>query len=235
MKCKFCGSESALIKAHVIPAGFFRRIQQGKKPLEMITNRAGEHNKKSPVGVYDPTIVCKKCEAIWQDWDNYAQRLLADEPLNGRVRHRGSQKICYIVDDFEYAKLKLFFISTLWRASVSNQKFFARVSLGRFEDIAKEHIVNRDPGNSDSFSVVLSKFDHPLAKGILDPYMYVNSGVNYLRLYLAGYIADVKVDHKPTPEPLSKIVIAQNRPLYVICRDFRKSKELDLIKKLISD
>ena len=123
----------------------------------------------------------------------------------------------------------------VWRASVSSHKFFSRVSLGSFEGIAKQHIVNSDPGVSEDFSVVVSKFNHPLAKGTLDPYMYKNSGVNYIRFYLAGYMADMKVDHKPTPNQLSKITMAENRPLYIICRDFTKSKELDLIKKLISD
>lgn len=232
-KCKFCGNETKLIKAHIIPAGFFRRIRQGKEALEMMTNRAGEYTEKSQVGAYDQTIVCSKCEAIWQEWDNYVQQLLAEEPLNGRARYYGNRKICYIVDDFEYRKLKLFFISMVWRASVSSHKVFSRVSLDQFEDIAKQHIVNSDPGDSEDFSVVMSKFDHPLAKGIFDPYMYKNSGVNYLRFYLASYMADIKVDHKPTPKLLSQFAMAENRPLYIPCRNFERSKELSLAKKLV--
>jgi len=232
MKCKFCGNESELIKAHVIPAGFFRHIRRGEKPLEVITNSAGEYTKKSQIGEYD-RIVCKACEAIWQEWDKYAQQLLADESLNGRARYHGNRRICYIVDNYEYDKLKLFFISLAWRASVSSRKFFRRISLGEFEDIAKQHIMNSDPGDSEDFSVVVSKFDHPLAKGTFDPYMYQNSGVNYIRFYMAGYIADMKIDHKLTPNQLALITIAKNKPLYIICRDFTKSKELNLAKKLI--
>ena len=235
MKCKFCGNETTLIKAHVIPAGLFRRLQRGKESLEMITNKAGEYTKKTPVGVYDKTIVCSKCENIWREWDNYAQLLLADKPLNGRLLYRNNKRICYIVDNYEYRKLKLFFISMVWRASVSSQPFFSKVSLGQFEDIAKKHITNNDPGDSEVFSVTLAKFDHPLAGPILDPHDDKYSGVNYLRFYLAGYIAYVKVDHKPTPPTFSQFAMAENRPLYIICRDFTKSKELDLIKKLISN
>jgi len=236
MKCKFCGNESNLIEAHVIPAGFFRRIkQQDKRALEIITNRAGECTKKAPLGVYDKTIVCYSCERIWQEWDNYAQQLLADKPLNGRARYHDGKKICYIVDNFDYRKLKLFFISVTWRASVSSHQFFSRISLDQFEDIAKQHIMNVDPGEREDFSIVVSKFNHPLAKGIFDPYMYQNSGVKYIRFYLASYMADIKVDHKPTPNRLSKLTMAENRPLYIICRDFEESKELILAKKLISN
>ena len=234
MKCKFCGNETALIEAHIIPAGLFRRLRQGKKSLEMITNKAGEYTKKSPTGVYDKTIVCSKCESIWQEWDNYAQLILANKPLNGRVRYHNNKRICYIVDNYEYRKLKLFFISMIWRASVSSHQFFSRISLTQFEDIAKQHIINDDPGDREVFSVVVTKFDHPLAKGIFDPYIYNNSGVNYARFYLASYIADIKIDHKPTPEKLSQLTMDENRPLYIICRDFEKSKELILAKDLIS-
>lgn len=234
MKCKFCGNESALIKAHIIPAGFFRRIRQGKEALELITNTAGEYKKRSQVGVYDGTIVCSKCEAIWQEWDRYIQQLLVEEPLNWRVLYRGNQKIGYIVDNFEYSKLKLFFISMVWRASVSSDKYFKRISLGEFEDIAKQNIMNNDPGDSENFSIVLSKFNHPLANVILDPHIYKNSGVNYSRFYLGSYMVDIKVDHKPAPMSFSKCAIAENRPLYIVCRDFTKSKELNLIKKLIA-
>ena len=234
MKCKFCGNERILIKAHIIPASFFRRIKQGTKALEMITNRAGEYTKKAPIGVYDKTIICSKCESIWQEWDTYAQQLLADEPLNGRARYHNNEKIGYVVDNFEYKKLKLFFISMVWRASVSSHQFYSKVSLGQFEDIAKQHIEKSDPGGSEDFSVTLAKFDHPLAKSTLDPHDDKHSDVNYVRFYLAGYIAYIKIDNKPAPMPLSKLAIAENRPLYIVCRDFTKSKELELMKKLIS-
>lgn len=95
--------------------------------------------------------------------------------------------------------------------------------------------MNSDPGDSEDFSVVLSKFDHPLSKAISDPYMYENAGVNYVRFYLASYMADIKVDHKPALMPFSQCAIAENRPLYIVCKDFTKSKELNLMKKLISN
>jgi len=199
--------------------------------LEIVTNKAGEYNEKSRTGVYDK-IVCKDCENIWQGWDDYAQKLLTEEPLNGQVRCHGSQKLAYVVNNFEYKKLKLFFISMIWRASVSSQQFFSKVSLGQFEDIAKQRIADNEPGDTEDFSVILAKFNHPLAKSILDPHEHKLSDVNYLRFYLGGYIADIKVDYKPNPKLLSQLTMAENRPLCILCRDFKKSKELNLMKKL---
>jgi hypothetical protein len=232
--CKFCGSESKLIKAHIIPAGLFRRLQKGDKPLELMTNKAGEHIKKAPIGVYDRTIVCGKCEKIWQEWDEYAQQLLTDGPLNGRIIYHENKALCYVVDSYDYQKLKLFFISLLWRAAVSSHPFFSKVSIGEFEDIAKWHIVSRAPGNSSDFSITLARFENPLAKPILDPHTEKFSDVNYVRFYLSGYIAYIKVDHKPAPMPLAVITLSEKTPLYILCRDFTKSKELDLMRKIIT-
>ena len=233
MQCKFCGSDKKLIGAHIIPAGFFRRLKRGQGPLNIMTNKDGEYNKKSWVGVYDRNIVCSDCESLWTEWDNYAQKLLADQPLNGQARYYGQQKIAYVVTDFKYEKLKLFFMSMLWRASASSHPFFSKVALGKFEEIVKEYISKSDPGASDEFSVTLAKFDHPLAKPTLDPHADKFSGVDYFRFYLASYIAYIKVDRKPTPMPLSQFAMAENRPLYIVCRDFTKSKELKLMQKLI--
>ena len=57
MKCKFCGNDKILIKAHIIPAGFLRRLRQEQESLKLITNKAGEYNKKASVDMYDRTIV----------------------------------------------------------------------------------------------------------------------------------------------------------------------------------
>ncbi len=234
MKCKFCGDESPLIQAHIIPAVFFRRIRRGPQALEMIANTPGEYLKKSPVGVYDRNIVCRKCELIWQEWDDYAQKLLGEEPLNGRAQYHGKRKICYVVENFDYEKLKLFFISLAWRASVSTQPFFSKVSLGEFQDTAKQYIENCDPGGSEDFSITLAKFDHPLAKTILDPHSEKILGVNYLRFYLANYVAYIKVDRMSTPMPFAQFSMTKGRPLYIFCRDFMKSKELNLIRMMLT-
>jgi hypothetical protein len=233
MRCKFCGKETNLIDAHIIPKGFFRRLQVSKKSLEMVSNKLGEFTRRVPIGVYDKHLVCIDCEKIWGEWDDYAQKILGEEPKDSRVIWNNGKKICYVIDKYDYKKLKLFFISLAWRASVSEQPYFSKISLGQFDPIAKEFIRNNDPRDSETFGVILAKFDHPLARSILDPHSSKIDGVNFLRFYLSGYIAYIKVDKKPFPTLYSKCAMAESKPLYIICRDFKKSKELDLMITLV--
>jgi hypothetical protein len=234
MICKFCGEDKKLIDAHIIPEGFFRRVRRGKQSLKMVTNMKGQFPRKSPIGEYDRTIVCGDCEGIWQDWDDYAQKLLGDTPTNSWIRYGDNKKLCYVVDNYDYSRLKLFFISLLWRASVSSRPFYSKVSLGEFEAIAKKHIEEQNPGGTDDFAVTIAKFDHPSAKSMLDPHSDKFFGVNFCRFYLTDYVAYIKVDHSPSPYLFSQLSIAEGRPLHVICRDFTASKELLLMKGLAS-
>ena len=227
MICKFCGNDRKLIKAHVIPEAFFRRSRSNPTSLRLITNRAGEHEKRAPIGMYDRALVCGDCESLWKTWDEYAQILLADPPLNSEARYRNGKILAHIVKDYDYDKLKLFFISMLWRASASTQPFFSKIMLGPFEQAAKELILSRDPGAPEDFAVILAKFNASLAKHVtLDPDRLELWGVKWYRFYIAGYVAHVKVDKKPCPLPWSIISLSRDRPLVIMRKDFRKSKEL---------
>ena len=72
--------------------------------------------------------------------------------------------------------------------------------------------MNVDLGDSEDFSITLSKFNHPLAKGIFDSYMYHNYGVKYIRFYLVSYMADIKIDHKPTPINYLNLLLLKTGP-----------------------
>ena len=72
--CKLCTNEAALIKAHVIPKSFWE-IEAAQPPPRMVTNIEGVFPKRIPIGVYDQTIVCERCERSFSDYDSYAAQL----------------------------------------------------------------------------------------------------------------------------------------------------------------
>jgi hypothetical protein len=231
MICRCCGKEKKLIKAHIIPAAFFRRLDDGSGPLRLLTTE--EHPKRSPVGVYDCNILCEECESQFGDWDNYGQELLGREPKNALPIMVGDQLAGYEVREYKYDFLKLFFISVLWRASVSEHPFYTRVKLGPYEALAKELIEQRNPGLENDFSVTLAKFDHPLGKSMLNPHPEQWEGVDYQRFYLGGYVAYIKTDERRVPKLHSDFFMRADQPLQIIRRDLEQSKELPLMQKII--
>ena len=232
MNCRYCGEDKKLIKAHVIPEAFFRRLRVDQDPPRLLTNKENEYPKRAPVGVYDSEILCETCEVKFGDWDNYAQYLLGEELRNCSPITANGNIAGYEVTTYDYELLKLFFISLLWRASVSVHPFYSKIKLGPYEAKAKQFLEQRNPGSADDFSVTLAKFDHPLGETIFDPYPEKWDGINYYRFYLGSYVAHIKTDKRIVPEPHSLIILAPNRSLVIIKRNFERSKELPLIKKI---
>ena len=230
MKCKFCGEEKKLIRAHIIPEGFFRRLRDDQDPPRLLNEN--DFPKKAPIGVYDTTILCADCEKLFGDWDNHIQQILAGEPIGEPIK-KDEKTIAYKIEKFNYEHVKLFCISLLWRASTSSQPFFKHVNLGPYEEITKKRIVESDPGNEEDFSVTIAKFgNHPFDMTTMDPRIDKWSGVNFYRFYMAGYILYIKVDKRISPPPLDLFKVQKDQPIHIICRDLSKSKELPVIYKI---
>lgn len=234
MRCKLCNQERSLVRAHVIPEGFFRLLRNGNESPILLTNIEGEYQRRSPIGEYDTTILCEICEQRFGPWDDYAQQFLLqsfDEDLY--ILHNGT-KVALKIPIFDYHKLKLFFESLLWRASVSTREFYKKVRTGPFEDQLRGRIISEEPGDAETFAVTLAKFEHGLGTAILDPHPdRPLNGINYMRFYLGGFIAYIKLDRRPAPDFLGQFKMSPNEPLIIILRDLTRSKELPLMRDIV--
>ena len=232
MHCTFCGKPKKLIKAHVIPEAFFRRLREGDKSPSLVRQR--EHAKRAPIGIYDSEILCAECDALFAPWDDYAQTLLAPELADAEVITDGRQFGGWRVRKYQYDLLKLFFISLLWRASVSRQPFYHRIKLGPFEERAKELMAANDPGRAEDFGVVLARFlEHDLALALLDPHPDTLDSVNYCRFYLGRYVAYIKTDKRPPSRQWLPLTMKPDAPLCIVARNLQRSKELEVMRKVV--
>src|SRR5205085_1866871 len=120
----------------------------------------------APVGVYDKTILCRECDNLFSPWDNHVQEVLLHDFGEAATLYHGQTIAGWRIDKFDYRALKLFFISLLWRASVSTHEFYRRVSVGPFEDELRQMMAGKDPGPAETFAVTLAKFDDPALTGM---------------------------------------------------------------------
>ena len=223
--CRLCLQDKKLIKAHIIPEGFFRLLRQGNIAPEMHSNTPGSYPKRMQVGTYDSTILCSECDGKIAPWDNYGQQVL----IHGFSAAVGisleGKTIAWRIEKFDSRMLKLFFMSVLWRASVSKQTFYKRISLGPFEDRLRTMILNEDPGGSQDFAVVLARFEDIPITAMLDPHPEKYDGISFCRFYLSGFVAYIKVDNRPTPSFLTDLRFQEGKPLVVLARSLRKSPD----------
>ena len=225
MTCRFCDTEQRLAKAHIIPAGFFRVLRDASGALELHTDKAGAHPKRAPIGVYDKSILCRPCDNVFSPWDKHAQDLLLRDFSDESAIYHKSAKLGWTISKFDYRLLKLFFLSLVWRASVSTHHFYRRVSTGPFEEKLRKMIAAGEPGAPDTFAVTLARFHEPAYTAMLDPHPDRYDGINYFRFYLAGFVAYIKVDRRPPQGPLADFTIRDDVPITVLLLSARDSKD----------
>jgi hypothetical protein len=234
MICKLTGKEGTPAKAHIIPESFYLIDKCSKQPSKLVTNTKGVYPKKSWSGIYDKTIVTREGEKIFLEWDDYAYKLLVEQFSAAKPIKHNNLIIAYVYDNYDYKRLKLFFLSLLWRASVSSHQFFKRVSLDPHAEIVKEAILKSNPGAGDFYATLLSIFndDQSWAK-MMDPFSTRHDGIKFYKFYLGNIVADIKVDKRSALSPLKEFQISPKHPLILFTRNFWGSKENEVMKKIL--
>ena len=230
--CRLCLQDKKLIKAHIIPEGFFRLLRHGKIAPEMHSNSPGIFPKRMQVGTYDSTILCSECDQKTAPWDDYAQQVLIHRFSEAVEISLQGKTVARRIEKFDYRKLKLFFMSVLWRASVSKQIFYKRISLGPFENPLRTMVLNKDPGDSQDFAVILARFEDVQTTAMLDPHPEKYDGISFCRFYLSGFVAYIKVDKRTTPGFLTDLRLQEDKPLIILARSLQNSPDGRVMREL---
>lgn len=169
--CKLCQKEKELLKrSHIIPDFMYKDLYDDKHRFIISTNsdiKNRTNNFKLPQsGIYEPNILCKECDnSLISSFERYfanffnsnkipiekSPNLIKNFDINGNKFYH-----CLNTD---YSKLKLFFLSILWRSSLSNHNFFKDINLGPHEEKIRLMLINNSPGEVDVYPVMLSIVD----------------------------------------------------------------------------
>jgi len=224
-KCKFCFYTHTLVKSHIIPRALYGELRndKGKVATEMSPHE-GEYPARRPSGYYD-YFLCFEHESQFNDWDTYAcellRDLLPDKYDNG-----------WIFRSFDYPLIKLFFLSLLWRAHCADISFFNRVNLGPHEKKIRNLIANKDPSVPEDYAISLWRSEESLAKGVIAPLTEKYDGVNYIRFYLPGYMALIKVDKRPLKKEFKINLLTDSNHWYLPKKTYQGSSEEKMMLKI---
>jgi hypothetical protein len=120
-----------------------------------------------------------------------------------------------------YSLLKLFALSLLWRASVTSHIFFKPVDLGSAHESAiGKMIETNDAGAYDHYGVSLHWVTGKLFSDIISPPQKRRpSGVWFYEFHLPDFMFLIKVDNRPSPEPIPLINLHPTRPIIAFKSD----------------
>ena len=143
--CRLCGQEGPLCRSHILPRFLYRGLQKGWTPRV-----EGSKLGTLPPGQVKEPLLCGECEGRFQRWERTAGALYRDicswdaEKLRAGVDCKG----------LNYQRLKLFYLSVIWRASVSRHAAMKPVSLGKRERLVETMVREGNAGTTREFPVV---------------------------------------------------------------------------------
>jgi hypothetical protein len=202
--CKLCLQNKKLLKkSHIIPDFMYRetgmydsshRIRKFsvQRVFKIITDLFSP-----PTGEYDKNILCARCDnEIIGHYETYARKALfggelpADE--NPIVTHHIdlNGKRFSICQNIDYNKFKLFLLSILWRASITQRDFFQYVNLNlEKEEQLRDMILNGNPGEINDFPIFLYTYlnDNSVACDIIGmPIHSIHETIETITFLLGG-------------------------------------------------
>lgn len=146
--CWLCQNSSELRESHIIPDCIFRLIRD-----ESLAQRFYELHDKTDSIIQDGPkeyLLCGSCEQKISQYEKYFKEAIHFSRHGVKISHNDRVAI---IDNLDYKKTKLFFLSLLWRMSISSLPQFQIVRADDSEDIIRGMIEREEPGKSSEFSV----------------------------------------------------------------------------------
>lgn len=218
--CCYCKNYTKLVKAHIIPRFFYPKNSSTRLYADKIP-----YTKKRPIGAYDQYILCGSCDNKIGSLDNNAKQIFLDRKgvIDKIVHHlsNGLKPLKYytLKNKDNYELLFQFFISVLWRASISKSEDFSSFQLGKYESLARNSMFTQNSEAKKIFSFSICHLDD-----IVSPINFYSSkftrihGVNFYSWILGYFKILIKVDQRPTPKSLEYSSLSSKQILMVDSR-----------------
>ena len=181
--CKLCCKHAELKHSHIVPDFYIRSLEEREntgshgiaQPTSIaLSTRADFRDGPKQRGYWEKRLglkeylLCEECEGKFQKLEIYARHLFygnSPAPLKKLILGESifvepidkTGKLLDVRDvTVDYAKIKLYQMSLLWRASVATGEFFRTVNLGaKHEAKLQQFLVRCDPSAEDEYPCVI--------------------------------------------------------------------------------
>jgi len=171
-------------------------------------------------------LLCGDCEQQLSVYEKYVREVLMGG-VEIVVQNEGN---LLKLSELDYDKFKLFQLSILWRASISNHPMFSRVRLGPHEEIIRKMIQAGNPGKQTDYPCIIfglnSKSGIP-GSFIDQPRKLPIDGHTTYRFVFSGFMWSFYVSSHKLPPLIRQVVINEEGIMVVGRGSFEELTELD--------
>lgn len=211
--CKYCGQLKTLVKSHIIP-----------RSLCDIRS----------FGIYDDELFCKDCEDKFMIYDAYAFNILNEQGSHRKTLRDGQGHVLGVYyETYDYNKLKLFFMSVLLRAGLSNMFFFKHVKVGPYLGLLKEALDAGTAPTANDFAVFLAYYDEIKRGPVMFPPAQRKIGkIRFYHFHIGHVIFYIKVDRRDSPQELQPIILQPSSRLFLMKFSHGDLHESNILKNI---
>ena len=158
-RCGLCNRETTLCRSHILPEMAYAKVIDYTSHPRMVVVRnvnSGKISDKTRQTGFWERLLCKRCETKFSGYETYASEHLLNAKL---TPPRGG--VAYALASLtvtDYATLKLFLLSLLWRVGVARGKFISAVNLGAHAEGLRQMLLTEDPGQPDEYGCLITRF-----------------------------------------------------------------------------
>ncbi|HEX9916837.1 MAG TPA: hypothetical protein VGB16_03790, partial [candidate division Zixibacteria bacterium] len=150
MKCHLCLLEKQLVNSHIISEAFYQTVYDEKHKVYLLSTSDKEKTQCKQKGLREK-LLCVDCDNSLSPFENYTKELFYSLLISGESYRNG-----IIFEGIDYKKLKLFQLSILWRAGISQQDSFSEVNLtAEHEEKLRQMILNKNPGEPHEYGCLM--------------------------------------------------------------------------------
>lgn len=186
MTCRLCQQDKPLQNSHVVPEFFYKPSYDEKHRIYARTG--GRLADMPPLQKgFRELLLCWDCEQKLSPYEKYNREILYEgvEITGFRKRNRIE------FTGLNYKRVRVFYLSVLWRMSIAGHRFWKHVDLGRHEDKVRAMVLGEFPGEPYDYGVycIAPLFDGQLLVDfILEPDFKRDHRGRFYRVVLGGFL-----------------------------------------------
>lgn len=226
MVCALCMKEKTLRNSHIYPEWIYKPLYDEKRRLEILSVVPDGRNELKQKGMRE-YLLCDDCEQKISVWEGYARSVFVQPVTPLEVQREGSM---LRVGGLDYAKLKLFELSILWRAGVSTLPFFKKCQLGPYAETLRCQLDASDPGHPDRYGALMfglkvGELPETL-QVIAEPRPVRSYGIKAYNLTFGGFLWVFHVSSSDPPPMLRMAFLQEDGTRFISVRNALEMRNL---------
>ena len=221
MICRLCRENRDLRKSHIIPEFLYKPIYDSKHRLPMFRSGRGTKGKPRQKGIREK-LLCEGCEQQLSRNEKYWHGVL----FGGTEIYVQSFQDRWVLSNLDYAKVRLFFLSLIWRMGVASEdEMWKNVHLGPHEEPVRKMVHSENAGEPSEYGVlcIVPLFDgKPVEDWLLDPDPVRSNCGRWYRLFVGGCVYLFHISNQRLSKQWSKLLIRKHGSWQIRFQDIRK-------------